>query len=797
MLQPHSGGVEIQDLPCSIIKDKYMMKAQVHVSKSSAISDEQALPQRKHHLQTSSAVVSLYLGRGNLSSLAVGKSSGSGNSSLADKIDLKGFQSSKPCEVCHIAKQTRDPFPQTEHKTSSLGQSDCGGINSSSADPVVESASAYPTSTADLYASTSNKEEGHTIRRSGRKYVLPSKFKDYVVDGKGKYGINTVVNNSDLSYDNFSFITSLYKTFKPRSFKEVILDSKWVDAINCKDLGNLKYFLGIDVIKNDQGVCLSERKYSPELLSEFRMLACKPSKIPLYVSKYKNKPVKLVDGDEKFLDNITGYQKLVGKLIYLTITRLDISYVVHKLSQVMHAPKFVDMKSAFKVLRSKRDLLIAQGMVKGLDQTDNPNQVCEGCLFGKHTRSSFSKEATSRAKKPLQLIHTDLCGPITPSSYDNKSPQKAWNGLKPTVSYLWVFGSIAYVHVLHQRLLKLDDRSEKHVFVGYDKQLKGYKLYNPVTRKVVASRDVEFDEEGSWDWSIQESERQVMEEEIKTIEKNDTWELTTLLKGQKAIGVKWVYKAKKNAKGKVEKYKARIMAKVMDEHLCKFLFFDKGLRRSIENMVQKWLPLMLSWPRGPNLGCYKTTSYMIVACVFVARHVFGEHDVHCNKLLSFKYQHDMVRDVLFDGCMRVWISGKKEAQRNACVDLTGVSPLMGLSSQSFTVGQTALKAASCKVTKHKKACIKNQHVFVPLAFDTFGFLAPKAVELLNKVQRVMHIMSRFLERADKFGEISYEFARIYPIDQKDMVPALRPVDFRVPIPSKVEIDRSPRDYTPP
>ncbi|GJV25540.1 translation initiation factor eIF-2B subunit alpha-like protein, partial [Tanacetum coccineum] len=44
---------------------------------------------------------------------------------------------------------------------------------------------------------------------------------------------------------------------------------------------------------------------------------------------------------------------------------------------------------------------------------------------------------------------------------------------------------------------------------------------------------------------------------------------------------------------------------------------------------------------------------------------------------------------------------------------------------------------------------------------------------------------------------SYKFARLYPLDQKDMVPALRPVDFGVPIPSKVEVERSARDYTPP
>lgn len=52
-----------------------------------------------------------------------------------------------------------------------------------------------------------------------------------------------------------------------------------------------------------------------------------------------------------------------------------------------------------------------------------------------------------------------------------------------------------------------------------------------------------------------------MDDEIESIKKNDTWELATLPKGQKAIGVKWVYKVKKNAQGEVEKYKARLVAK--------------------------------------------------------------------------------------------------------------------------------------------------------------------------------------------------------------------------------------------
>jgi hypothetical protein len=72
------------------------------------------------------------------------------------------------------------------------------------------------------------------------------------------------------------------------------------------------------------------------------------------------------------------------------------------------------------------------------------------------------------------------------------------------------------------------------------------------------------------------------------------------------------------------------------------------------------------------------------------------------------------------------------------VDLTGVSPLVGLGVGAFTVEQTAIKVASSKVTKHEKACSDNQHVFIPFAFDTFDFLASEVVDLLHRVQRVMH-----------------------------------------------------------
>ena len=81
-----------------------------------------------------------------------------------------------------------------------------------------------------------------------------------------------------------------------------------------------------------------------------------------------------------------------------------------------------------------------------------------------------------------------------------KTPQEAWSGRKPGISHLRVFGSIAHVHVPDKKRTKLDDKSESFIFIGYDANSKGYKLFNPNNKKVVISRDVVFDEEGLWDF---------------------------------------------------------------------------------------------------------------------------------------------------------------------------------------------------------------------------------------------------------------------------------------------------------
>ena len=82
----------------------------------------------------------------------------------------------------------------------------------------------------------------------------------------------------------------------------------------------------------------------------------------------------------------------------------------------------------------------------------------------------------------------------------NITPEEAWSGIKPSVSYFRIFGSIGYVHVPDQQRRKLDDKSVKCVLLGVSEESKAYKLYDPIKQKIVISRDVKFVEDAAWDW---------------------------------------------------------------------------------------------------------------------------------------------------------------------------------------------------------------------------------------------------------------------------------------------------------
>jgi hypothetical protein len=280
-------------------------------------------------------------------------------------------------------------------------------------------------------------------------------------------------------------------------------------------------------------------------------------------------------------------------------------------------------------------------------------------------------------------------------SLDGKTPYEAWYGRKPSVKHLRTFGCTAFAKKLGPGVNKLADRSIPGVFLGYEPDAKGYRVYDPARDQLMVARDVIFDEKRPWNWEEQRSSvgdevsapntfivqysdtvpgpttdqdtgldadfsgapsppvsaasippegemggspphtpisstasqpahqmqwatppsdassgsdeaprrfrtvsdlldstdivenfeysalcltavgepssveeamtkecwRQAMKAEMKAIEENRTWDVSDLPKGQKAIGLKWVFKLKKDPDGKVVKYKARLVAK--------------------------------------------------------------------------------------------------------------------------------------------------------------------------------------------------------------------------------------------
>jgi hypothetical protein len=117
------------------------------------------------------------------------------------------------------------------------------------------------------------------------------------------------------------------------------------DHFKLKDLGNLKYFLGIEVARSKKGIFLSQRKYALEVLEDTGFLGAKPSTFPME----QNLALSKHDGD--LIADSSSYRRLVGKMIYLTITRPDLSYAVQVLSQFMDKPRTSYLDAAHRVLR--------------------------------------------------------------------------------------------------------------------------------------------------------------------------------------------------------------------------------------------------------------------------------------------------------------------------------------------------------------------------------------------------------------------------------------------------------------
>ncbi|CAJ2638092.1 unnamed protein product [Trifolium pratense] len=259
-------------------------------------------------------------------------------------------------------------------------------------------------------------------------------------------------------------------------------------------------------------------------------------------------------------------------------------------------------KSVESVFQSKLNIQPNNGENK-------PPTQNRGCMLGKHHRQPFPKGGAWRAKQVLELVHTDVCGPMNTLSHAKNryfilfiddftrmtwvyfirqksevfeifkkfkafvekqsgrfvkvlrsdrgkeytsnefhkfcedegverqltvgyTPQqngvserknqtvmemaksmlfeKAWSGRTPSVNHLKVFGCVCYAQIPKQKRTKLEETSERCVFIGYSSMSKGYRLYNMKTNKVIISRDVVFDENASWNWEEDKTEEKTV-----------------------------------------------------------------------------------------------------------------------------------------------------------------------------------------------------------------------------------------------------------------------------------------------
>lgn len=111
------------------------------------------------------------------------------------------------------------------------------------------------------------------------------------------------------------------------------------------DLEPLKYFLGLEVSRSKQGIYVCQRKYALDVISDSGMLGAQPVDFPMEQNHNLAK-----DAGEVFR-HPDKYRGLVGRLVYLVITRPELSYTVHTLAQFMQTPCTRHWEAALRVIR--------------------------------------------------------------------------------------------------------------------------------------------------------------------------------------------------------------------------------------------------------------------------------------------------------------------------------------------------------------------------------------------------------------------------------------------------------------
>ncbi|KAG7532447.1 Reverse transcriptase RNA-dependent DNA polymerase [Arabidopsis thaliana x Arabidopsis arenosa] len=167
------------------------------------------------------------------------------------------------------------------------------------------------------------------------KYGFVQSKKDYSLftSIRGSTVLHVIVYVDDLVIcGNDASVIAKFKTYLSQCFK-------------MKDLGPLKYFLGIEVARNPEGIFLSQRKYCLDVIEECGLSGSRPAETPLEQNH------KLASSTSSLFSEPDKYRRLVGRLVYLTHTKPEISYAVNMLAQFMQKPLLDHWEAALRLVR--------------------------------------------------------------------------------------------------------------------------------------------------------------------------------------------------------------------------------------------------------------------------------------------------------------------------------------------------------------------------------------------------------------------------------------------------------------
>lgn len=157
-------------------------------------------------------------------------------------------------------------------------------------------------------------------------------------------------------------------------------------AFTIKDLGTLKYFLGIEVMRTSSGTFLSQKKYIKDIITSVGLEDSRAVSTPLPTN------LKLSTDVGVPLSEPTVYRKLVGRLLYLGITRPDLSYSIQHLSQFLSCPREPHLEAALhvvKYLKLTSDIGLFYASNSSLCLTAYSDADWNGCQFSSRSLSAY------------------------------------------------------------------------------------------------------------------------------------------------------------------------------------------------------------------------------------------------------------------------------------------------------------------------------------------------------------------------------------------------------------------------